>query len=594
MNLLLVVFALCAQATPGFPQAPRGGLGRAFALDGPRLERGDCVPAPLRARVADVLSSAPPVAPGTAKQLAAPPLLPFFPIGGSISGDCFLGGYVDTDPAPDSFRNFSCHDFTYDGHRGHDAALRSFAQQALGVPVFAVRDGTVAFAQDGFPDENLFPGADDGNYVVLDHGDGTASLYFHLKSGSVAFTSGATVRAGEQLGLAASSGYSFGPHLHFEVQQAGQASEPFAGACSGPESGWARQEALVLDTRLLGFGVTTTDLSTVPGLPHPWPASAQIAVTERDQYIWAQGVNLPPDSVYRFRFLRPDGSLEWETPEWPLLNDEWWRTFGVWFWFSIPAMSTAPGTWTIQLEFNGEQHVSAPVDVVPVVDPGFNRPPAPITAALDPPVPGPGQVVFCRVAAPLPIEDPDFDLVSFRYEWTVNAQVVRDATVAGHADALPGHLLALGDSVSCTVTASDGQLLGTPVVAGAVVAPQGFTNVGHGKSAQWDVPFLEGSGTLAPLSPGGLSLSQARPAATALLFLGVTPGWLPLKGGTLVPDPILLTVFLVTDAEGGIELGFLWPGSLPPGVNFYLQTWIADPDAPAGASASNGIRGTTS
>jgi murein DD-endopeptidase MepM/ murein hydrolase activator NlpD len=575
------------------PAESRGGLGAAFSLERPGSERSaaPCVSPALRARLAALDTSSGPS--GNPKQFAAPPLVPFFPIGGAIDGDTFLAGFVDVDPAPLAVQDYSCHGFAYDGHRGHDAPLRSFAQQAIGIPVFAIRDGVVALAQDGFPDENVFPGVDDGNYLILDHGDGTQSWYFHLKKHSVAFATAQSVAAGQQVGLAASSGYSFAPHLHFEVQQNGQAYEPFAGLCDHGASGFAKQPRLALETKLLDFGVTTTDLATVPGLPQPWPTDAQIGFADTNQFFWAQGVNLPPNSTYRFRFVRPDQSLEWETPHWPLANPGHWRTFGVWFWFSILGMQSIPGTWTVELEFNGVEVASVPVEVVAVTDPNFNRPPAPIAVALDPASPSPGEVTFCRVATSLVLDDLDLDLVRYRYQWKVNGQVVRDNVFAGHADALPRDAFAIGDTVACTVTPNDGSVDGPSATASAIAQREGFTNLGLGKYSKWDVPCFEGVSTLLPGAIGSFTLAQARPNALALLMIGLGQGNVPLIGGTLVPFPVALTLTLATDANGSLAFPFVWPAGVPSGFSFYAQYWIADPAATAGASASNGIRGTT-
>lgn len=57
-----------------------------------------------------------------------------------------------------------------------------------------------------------------GNYVVIQHGNGTQTLYAHLKSVSV--SPGSSVVQGATLGTVGSTGRSTGPHLHFEVRGA--------------------------------------------------------------------------------------------------------------------------------------------------------------------------------------------------------------------------------------------------------------------------------------------------------------------------------------------------------------------------------------
>lgn len=57
------------------------------------------------------------------------------------------------------------------------------------------------------------------NYAVIDHGDGTASIYLHLDqdSGDARISCGKPVAQGELIGLAGSTGWSTSPHLHFQV-----------------------------------------------------------------------------------------------------------------------------------------------------------------------------------------------------------------------------------------------------------------------------------------------------------------------------------------------------------------------------------------
>lgn len=63
-----------------------------------------------------------------------------------------------------------------------------------------------------------------GLHVVVRHGGGVETLYGHLQD--VAIASGDTVSAGTVLGHEGSTGLSTGPHLHFEVREAGIAVDP--------------------------------------------------------------------------------------------------------------------------------------------------------------------------------------------------------------------------------------------------------------------------------------------------------------------------------------------------------------------------------
>lgn len=56
-----------------------------------------------------------------------------------------------------------------------------------------------------------------GNYLYLSHNDGLVTFYCHCSD--ILVDSGTVVRQGETVALVGSTGYSTGPHLHFEVRK---------------------------------------------------------------------------------------------------------------------------------------------------------------------------------------------------------------------------------------------------------------------------------------------------------------------------------------------------------------------------------------
>lgn len=78
---------------------------------------------------------------------------------------------------------------------------------SLGTPVVAANAGRVALVADYF-----FP----GRLVVIDHGLGLYTLYFHLERASVAENE--RVDRGQPIGTVGATGRATGPHLHFGVQ----------------------------------------------------------------------------------------------------------------------------------------------------------------------------------------------------------------------------------------------------------------------------------------------------------------------------------------------------------------------------------------
>ncbi len=86
-----------------------------------------------------------------------------------------------------------------------------------GAPVRAAHDGVVLFAGGD-------PCCSYGRYVILVAPSGISTLYAHLETFDV--TPGQTVRQGQSLGTSGSTGFSTGPHLHFEVIENGERRNP--------------------------------------------------------------------------------------------------------------------------------------------------------------------------------------------------------------------------------------------------------------------------------------------------------------------------------------------------------------------------------
>ena len=63
-----------------------------------------------------------------------------------------------------------------------------------------------------------------GNYIIINHGGGYTTLYAHLSRRNV--SKGATVKQGTVIGKSGNTGYSTGPHLHFEINRNGSSYDP--------------------------------------------------------------------------------------------------------------------------------------------------------------------------------------------------------------------------------------------------------------------------------------------------------------------------------------------------------------------------------
>lgn len=88
-----------------------------------------------------------------------------------------------------------------------------------GDPITAAANGTVIYAgvRTGY-----------GNTVIIDHGGKITTLYAHIMNGGIKVHVGQTVRAGDVIARVGSTGWSTGPHLHFEYRKNGDTQNPLS------------------------------------------------------------------------------------------------------------------------------------------------------------------------------------------------------------------------------------------------------------------------------------------------------------------------------------------------------------------------------
>lgn len=108
--------------------------------------------------------------------------------------------------------------WNFDGsviHGGLDIA------NSQGTPIYAAADGDV-IAGTNYDSEGNIIGY--GHYVKILHNNRFMTVYGHFSAFSV--SDGAYVKRGQQIGLMGSTGWSTGPHLHFEVREYGNKVDP--------------------------------------------------------------------------------------------------------------------------------------------------------------------------------------------------------------------------------------------------------------------------------------------------------------------------------------------------------------------------------
>ncbi len=93
----------------------------------------------------------------------------------------------------------------YSSHDGYDWGAP--AEARLGDPVLAAADGVATYSY----------GTAQGNAILINHGNGYQTRYYHLLPDGLITKTSAQVTQGQQIGLVGSTGNSDGPHIHFMV-----------------------------------------------------------------------------------------------------------------------------------------------------------------------------------------------------------------------------------------------------------------------------------------------------------------------------------------------------------------------------------------
>ncbi len=275
-----------------------------------------------------------------------------------------LSAYVDQNTTTGAFQDFNCGTNSYDGHGGTDISTWPYNFLKMDnnlVEVVAASSGIIIDKHDGEFDRNCTSNSLTANYVIIQHGDGSVALYWHMKKNSITTVAiGQPVAVGDYLGVVGSSGSSSGPHLHFEVWGGSSAAtrvDPYYGSCNllNGSSWWAVQKP-AKETGLEKVSVNTTD-AIVPTCP--------TTETPNESSIFQipfQGLGLAPGYAKFYIFIRdevnglnadlsilnPNGStyLSWTYNS---TSDNKVRT-----WAYSKVLPTIDGTYTFRAIYNGD------------------------------------------------------------------------------------------------------------------------------------------------------------------------------------------------------------------------------------------------
>jgi hypothetical protein len=383
----------------------------------------------------------------------------FYPVAGTFGKDLFIAYYVDLDPT-DGVLDLNCGHLTYDKSTGEDPYIRSFAEQDIGVPVFAALDGVVTDVHDGEPDRNT----DDNpskisNAVTIRHSDDQKTIYQHLRRG-ILVTVGSNVTAGTQIGWVGSSGKSSGPHIHFESDWNGQPYEPMAGPCRPGLTNFLQQPQMASTPFLVGAFFSRSDIPSFP--PNDTAIhTGTFATGQQIIFLEATLANVPRGSNYTISLQRPNGTIDAATFKVGQKQEEF---LTIQWAINAPLLDVGP--WKVLLDVADVRVATLPFNVVPSAPQIFNHTPNDISVSIDPI--NTGDVAVCHANGGL-VKDPDYDVVSYMYQWQVNGATVRTVTSAASTDVLARQYSTFRASVSCTVTVSDGRLQTVPVTAFADV-----------------------------------------------------------------------------------------------------------------------------
>ena len=147
-------------------------------------------------------------------------LLPQLLSGSGLTFHAPVAGYVSQPFGPTAFTLEP--PITYDGifyphfHTGLDIAA------PLDTPLHAAAGGVVLLATSSVDVTGHLAGY--GNYVVIGHSGGFMTLYGHLDR--LLVSPGQYVQPGDVIGLLGSTGWSTGPHVHFEIRKNGMYTDP--------------------------------------------------------------------------------------------------------------------------------------------------------------------------------------------------------------------------------------------------------------------------------------------------------------------------------------------------------------------------------
>lgn len=176
--------------------------------------------------------------------------------------------------------------------------IRTDGGATNGAPVLASASGTVY---------RYWEAGGAGNYIVMDHGGGWKTYYFHLSSFSVGH--GTWVPQGRQIGTTGSTGNSSGPHQHYEQLYNGVGQTiRINGVSLAPYPGSYYQKYLTSDNACAPSWSSTVDNDTAGRFSASgnWGTSSYSSQRHGANYRFAQPVSASDPAWYKFSIPATD------------------------------------------------------------------------------------------------------------------------------------------------------------------------------------------------------------------------------------------------------------------------------------------------
>ncbi len=280
------------------------------------------------------------------------------PIGLTANRDWAISNYADVNPLTGAEADYNGGNYEYDGHDAIDAGPWGFEWQDRGFPVLAAADGTVTQVFDGSFDRETSFNSNQGNYVLLTHGNGWQTLYYHFAADTITVKVGNAVKQGQVIGLMGSSGSSTGTHLHYTALYRGCEVE----VGYSPSHYWLSPlpyggdvPAATMDSGVTNY-VPTADIGerVSPYVDFGTTQSGSV-------YAWVKVYGSTTTDTLTWRWIRPNGTVYTNDDLLPSADYK----YSWWYWNrSISNFASAPGTWQVAMLVNGIEQRRSSFNIV--------------------------------------------------------------------------------------------------------------------------------------------------------------------------------------------------------------------------------------